>query len=1753
MTPSPVDARHSSRWLVTLLLLFILLAGFALRVFHVDYADGQLPHPDERSTVAFYAPTIRWPAEGISPLDKRQSPLNPLWSVERQERRSYTYGHFPLYLLVLTANAAHELAPVAERLGASPELVQRLRTANGVPGFAVVGRVIMAVADTATVLLIFLLADRIYGRRRGRWWPGLLAAAFSAFTVLQIQLSHFFAVDPISTTFTVLALYGALRMVEAGRGSGKEGKEGKKGNGGKEGKEGTGGRGGAGAAWAVVCGIGAGLAIASKFSALPILAAPVVAGFLIWWRARRAEPEVDEERAGLGAALLWPLLALGVAVLTFVVTSPFAILDWANFRQAVLVEQGAMVQGKADFPFTRQYRGTLPYLYFIEQQIRWGIGWPLGILAFAGLAWALLKLLIGRGEDGEIVILSWIVPYFGLTGLFLAKFMRYMVPVTPLLMVFAAGLVAAIWYGEVLGRRERRQRKETRESRETKETREMRESGEREGMKGAEEGELALLTVDDSAPSSASVPEPEALSPAGEPEPTSPPADYQPPLTADRSPATVHRSPATVHRSPVTGHRSPVTVHRSPATLRRALAFAIAAIALLGALFWSLAYVNGVYNNTHPWIKASRWIYANVPDGSTIAWEQWDDSLPYDLPEPNSNRGRYRFIDWGPFEEDRAEKFEWLKSTLRTADYLVLSSNRIYGAVDNLPERYPLTNRYYELLFDGQLGYELALKEENRPNLFGIVVDDEHADESFTLYDHPTVHVFRKVRDLSDAEWDALLGGSWEGAQAWYVGEPLLISRIFALFGDEQGQPAPREPGPGEGRSLLLDRPLDELPVVQDFRWNGLASRSPLLAALGWWLAISVIGLAAWPISFALFTNLRDRGFLLARSLGWLIMGWVVWMAASLRIGRNALPFIVAALLGMAAVSILLWRRNRDEMGAFVRVHKRILLFGEALFALAYAFFVLIRLFNPDIWQPWNGGEKFMEFAFLNAILRSAYMPPIDPYFAGGTINYYYYGHYLVNLLVKLTGIWSSVAFNLAIPTVFALTVANVFSLGYNLAGRMKRAPGGAERPHAGPGPEAAPAAPLQAGASSARLEEPDLPRSAEITDDQPPITDHRSPFTDPGSPFTDPGSPITDHRSPFTDHRLLRPRWLWHGVSGALLAVFFVALLGNVDGGGQVLRSLAQQSPSSFSSNLPGVQTAVRALSGFWHVATTAATLPGYRYWDPSRVIPYTINEFPYWSFLFADLHPHMIAIPFTVLFLALAYNLLAGYGQGTALPASRASRRQQVSYWLRRLTGNGLYVAMALNLGALAVINTWDLPTYFGLAVLAWLVREWRSGQFSAAPGRALLRTLLFAGGLGVLSIALYLPFFQHYQPLASSGVGIVKTKTELGLWLNMWGFLFFAALTFVLVELRRRPPSRWPEDPAIVRWLRLALDHFARLGRALALSKAGSVRLGSVATTALLLLAVGLLATAALWLLGFKVPALLVLPLAAAGLLLLRRSATPENLFIAILTFTGLLVLLGVEFVYLKDHLQGGDWRRMNTLFKFYIQVWVMLALAGGVALPRIWDFVQGRWRRGWRIAWSVAFGWLLLLSLAFPLFGTPARLDDRFPPENGRPPISTLDGMAYMEPGTYTWHPDPQQAPNTRIELRHDYDALRWLLDNVEGAPVVAEAVIGYYREGGLRVASFTGFPTLLGFHQEGEQRYGWQTGPRRGRAEEFWTTVDPQRAQQLINELDIDYIYVGQLERIVYSPEALAKFDQLVQQGVLEIVYRNDGVVIYRVL
>ena len=1637
---------NSESRVIFLLLGVVMLAGMALRTWNVNFDGGLNAHPDERSTTCFYAPSIGWPTSLDEFLDPQHSPLNPLWDRHNDRRRSYTYGHFPLYMGILSGELLSKLAKPASLLPLPDRTITLMERANtACDGVAFAGRLMMALLDTFTIFLLFLLGRRLYGAS-----AGLLAATLYAFTAQAIQLSHFFAMDPASTTFVVLAVYGSVLMVQERSWRG-----------------------------VFLAGVGAGLAIASKFSALPVLAVPVTATLIrLWTDASQNGMKGEGQRAG--SALFSLFVSLLVAIFAFLISSPYAVLDWVSFIQATLVEQGRMVRGVVDLPFTRQYRNTIPYLYFIQQQVVWGMGLPLGLIALVGSAWALLKLVLFRARPGELVVWAWVLPYFGITGAFLAKFNRYMSPVLPFVLLFAAALI--VWLLQVRAR-----------------------------------PKLQLAT-------------------------------------------------------------------RLPGAL-------LAILAVGGGLFWSLAYTNGVYASEHTWVTASRWVYANVPAGSVILWESWDDPLPKSIPgEPGMDMGSHglRNIDWSPYEEDTQEKYEILREKLQEADYVIYSSKRIYESVDELPARYPMTNRYYDLMFDEHLGFVSVADFASPPRLLGLTFPDQNADESWSLYDHPRVSIFAKQQELSESEFDRLLGGSWEGAIPWHRGNdpPLapflnaiglgsapesqdqgLINIMLALLqgkaglaGSEQEQ---TDAVDGSRPSLLLETPLNELPVVDNYRWNTVASSNHWLAVVWWWLVVSLLGWIAWPLAFVLFRGLRDRGFVLAKTLGWLLSGWLLWIFASLGLAQNSVrnAWLVAAVVALlsAAVLVFSWR----DVRSFLRRMWGILLVGEGLFAAAFICFVLIRRGNPDIWQPWFGGEKFMEFAFLNGILRSPYFPPVDPHFAGGYINYYYYGIFLVGYLVKLTGIYAEVAFNLAIPMLFALTVVNAFSVAYSVSGiqkivtRARRSqatsvqtplqprptgePGitdvaiGAEEvqtsPGAGHGGNFSPGEEEERRHSQVQLVSPEL---ALETDERPEASgsaiDSQDEF--PGHVWNAEASPPTH-----PDEQKLSPEPLpatsqpWHeGIGAALLAPLFLAILGNLAGFGQLIHTLGRVSQSGFESNVPGVQKAVHAASGLWHVVTSGAILPSYDFWAPSRVIPHTINEFPYWSFMYADLHPHMIGIPFSLFFLALTLTLLNSYHLD----------------WRRNwLYGTLLVGGIAFTLGVLAVVNLWDLPTYFGLGILTLAVTLYRR------QGRLKVGTIIAIGVLMVGGAYLFfLPFFRSYTNVAASGIGLVREPDELGKWAQIWGFFAFVLFTWLLVGQGDKRRIRY------MRIHRLLVQHPTL-----------------VYFTGVVLLP--LLFLASFLLLIFTDQTVLAICLPALGLSLSqiwRRESMADTgtICAALLTATGLALLAGTQIIYLKDHLQGGDAYRMNTLFKFFNQVWVLWGVAAAIILPKIFSrfasmIRSGRKRRRFgantaregigpalsNVApdavsrlWGFVFLILLFASLAYPLWGSPSRLSQRFP--GWRPPIGTLDGMAFMENGVYHW-PDSDHV----VELRYDWEAIQWLLTEVRGNVVLAEsAQLDYYRAGGTRVASLTGLSGLMGMH-EGEQRYHGQVSERHGLLNEFWNTTDLVQIERLIDDLDIGLIYVGQLERHQH-PDAPARLEELERSGLLETVYRNPKVVIYAV-
>ncbi|MEE8389353.1 MAG: glycosyltransferase family 39 protein, partial [Anaerolineae bacterium] len=262
-----------------------------------------------------------------------------------------------------------------------------------------VGRVLAALFDLGTVVMTFALGRQIYGEN-----IGLLAAAFVAVMVLHVQQAHFTTADAPLAFFVLGSLLFAVRLAERGRPLD---------------------------AW--LAGVWAGLAMGTKSSAallvLP-LGAALLSGPAPAWKSRR-----------------WALrrgLECGAAALaTFALTNPFALLEFSTFWRNV-EEQSSIVWGVLDVPYTRQFHGTWPYLYPIVQQLRWGMGWPLGLLAFGGLAYAVWRAVRESPRQAEWVLLAWVVPGFAFVGALYVKFPRYLLPLTPLLALYAACLLATL-------------------------------------------------------------------------------------------------------------------------------------------------------------------------------------------------------------------------------------------------------------------------------------------------------------------------------------------------------------------------------------------------------------------------------------------------------------------------------------------------------------------------------------------------------------------------------------------------------------------------------------------------------------------------------------------------------------------------------------------------------------------------------------------------------------------------------------------------------------------------------------------------------------------------------------------------------------------------------------------------------------------------------------------------------------------------------------------------------------------------------------------------------------------------------------------------------------------------------------------------------------------------------------------------------------------------------------------------------------
>jgi YYY domain-containing protein len=968
-------------------LVLCLLVGGYLRLTGYDWAYDRIPdtprdaqggyvHPDERSVYS-KAAGLHWDkvdrVEGESFLhyQKRAYKIHFLDKDSGLNIDSFNYGSFPYYVVVLLSWLGNTISAGAVRWFllecvflifllrwvvilargfGTPERKPYTRRAikeavvaaavyallfylagklflfqEGKPltfqwgygSMAFLGRPLSALAGALTILYTYRIGARVYGRR-----TGLFAAILLTFTVLHIQLSHFYTFDVILAFFTTASIYSLLVLVDAE----------------------TWGR-----RWRAACvaSIWAGLGLATKFGAILFFIPWFFAFWLAFFRQRPKVAFFSLKTFGFGLHLkVIVIVSFALFWVTAFFAQPFAFLDYpagpkepvlsfvhldlsprkgtspSSFRMKVVDacdwldgytskigfhfgphlhpeskrpfenrltvggakhwrdvdEQRVMAVSGAGVPWTRQYENTTPFLYQWKNLILYGMGPPLGLLCLCGL-------FFGFGNPfwrpcwKEWVIWFWMLPNFATTMAFHTKFPRYLIPQAPFYCLWAAAL--AVWA-------------------------------------------YAFLRTQ--------------------------------------------------------------WVRRGRVGFRWHAAVGAASLA---AVVWSAAYAlqfAQIYRDDHVWTVCSKWFEKNVPEGKKLITEQWDDSVPWD----GRVASRYQHRTTQPVHTDEVGNIREICKTMAWSDYYCFSSKRNYGAFLQTPEKSPNRIRFVKSLFGGNLGYRLVKTFARPVNVLGFPIRYELADESLSLYDHPTVHIFEKIEKLSAEEiQDRILN-----PPSWIDG----LSKEQILTADEH-------------RSILA--PTTHLAV----QW--------------WFVMLVVMGWVFWPIAFTLFRPARDGGLFASKMIGLVLVTYLTWFGASVGWWSNVAWATTGVFALWALVSACCIRSCGCAMGEFLRRQWKLAVLSELLFALVFGYFMGIRASNPDI----NFGEKPMDASFVSAAYKNETFPAVDPWFAGKPVNYYYYGQLMVGLFGRWVGAPPEYAYNLGAATWPALVFILVFGIVINTIG----------------------------------------------------------------------------------------------------------------------------------------------------------------------------------------------------------------------------------------------------------------------------------------------------------------------------------------------------------------------------------------------------------------------------------------------------------------------------------------------------------------------------------------------------------------------------------------------------------------------------------------------------------------------------------------------------------------------------------------------
>lgn len=212
-------------------------------------------------------------------------------------------------------------------------------------------------------------------------------------------------------------------------------------------------------------------------------------------------------------------------------------------------------------------------------------------------------------------------------------------------------------------------------------------------------------------------------------------------------------------------------------------------------------------------------------------------------------------------------------------------------------------------------------------------------------------------------------------------------------------------------------------------------SQSDILSVFQWWFVLFSLSITFLPLTISLFPSFFDKGYSFSKIMSSIVVAYSIFVLSVFHLVPFTRSLSISITLCLSAIALFIaYNRNEKKLSLkkrSVRLLKEkwaIFLFEELLFIIALLYWAFIRSHQPDI----NGLEKYMDFGFVNSILRSAYFPPRDMWFTPFPINYYYFGHLLTAVITKLSGIQPAITFNLMLATLFAYACSFSFSLGAN-------------------------------------------------------------------------------------------------------------------------------------------------------------------------------------------------------------------------------------------------------------------------------------------------------------------------------------------------------------------------------------------------------------------------------------------------------------------------------------------------------------------------------------------------------------------------------------------------------------------------------------------------------------------------------------------------------------------------------------------------